>query len=70
MWYNRGVNLFDLREKIIDFLKDYSFLLSETKYKSKYGKGLKILSPKQMLQRLPVSLAQIKAGNTSENLLN
>ena len=31
---------------------------------------LKILSPKQMLQRLPIALAQVKAGNTSENLLN
>ena len=31
---------------------------------------LKILSPKQMLQRLPVALAQVKAGNTSENLLH
>ena len=32
--------------------------------------SLKILSPKQMLQRLPIALAQVKAGNTSENLLN
>ena len=32
--------------------------------------NLKILSPKQMLQRLPIALAQVKAGNTSENLLN
>ena len=31
---------------------------------------LKILSPKQMLQRLPIVLAQVKAGNNSENLLN
>ena len=31
---------------------------------------LKILSPKQMLQRLPIALAQVKAGNMSENLLN
>ena len=31
---------------------------------------LKILSPKEMLQRLPIVLAQAKAGNTSENLLN
>ena len=30
----------------------------------------KILSPKQMLQRLPMALAQVKAGNTSENLLS
>ena len=31
---------------------------------------LKILTPKQMLQRLPIALAQIKAGNNSENLSN
>ena len=29
-----------------------------------------MLTPKQMLQRLPIPLAQVKAGNTSENLLN
>ena len=34
------------------------------------GKGLKILTPKQMLQRFPIALAQVKAGNNSENLLN
>ena len=34
------------------------------------GKGLKILTPKQMLQRLPIALAQVKAGNNSESLLN
>ena len=33
------------------------------------GKGLKILTPKQMLQRLPIALAQVKAGN-SESFLN
>ena len=32
--------------------------------------GLKILSPKQMLQRLSIALALVKSGNTSENLLN
>ena len=32
--------------------------------------GLKILTPKRMLQRLPIALAQVKAGNTSEKLLN
>ena len=31
--------------------------------------GLKVLTPKQMLQRLPIALAQVKAGN-SESLLN
>ena len=33
-------------------------------------KGLKILTPKQMLQRLPIALAQVKAGNNSESLLH
>ena len=34
------------------------------------GTGLKILTPKQMLQRLPIALAQVKADNNSESLLN
>ena len=33
--------MFDLREKIINFFRDYCFLLSETKYKEKYEKGFK-----------------------------
>ena len=44
--------------------------LSVAKYKTKYRDGLKILTPKQMLQRLPIALVQVKAGNNSENLLN
>ena len=32
------------------------------------GKGLKILTPSQMLSRLPISLAHLKAGNNSEKL--
>ena len=31
-------------------------------------KGLKILTPDQMLSRLPISLAQLKAGNNSQKL--
>ena len=34
------------------------------------GQGLKILTPEQMLTRLPISLAQLKAGNNSEKLKN
>ena len=34
------------------------------------GTGLKILTPKQVLQRLPIGLAQVKVGNNSESLLN
>ena len=39
-------------------------------YKTKQGTNLKILTPKQMLQRLPTALAQVKAGNSSGHLLN
>ena len=45
-------------------------MILEAKIKATEGKGLKILTPKQMLQRLPVALAQIKAGNNSESSLN
>ena len=34
------------------------------------GTGRKVLTPKQMLQRLLIAPAQIKAGNNSESLLN
>ena len=34
------------------------------------GSGLKILTPNQMLSRLPITLAQLKAGNNSEKLKN
>ena len=44
-------------------------MLSEAKYKAKHG-GPKILTPKQMLQRLPIALVQVKAGNNSESFLN
>ena len=38
--------------------------------RNQQGKGLKILTPSQMLSRLPISLAQLKAGNNSEKLKN
>ena len=42
----------------------------EAKHRATKGTGLKILTPKQLLQRLPIALAQVKAGNNSESLLN
>ena len=49
-------------------------MLSDANYNAKQnetkGKRLKVLTPKQMLQRLPIALAQVKAGNNSQNLLN
>ena len=58
--------LYKSRQAVIKLFIDYSSIASE----AKQGKGLKILTPKQMLQKLPIALAQVKAGNTSENLLN
>ena len=45
-------------------------MTSEAKYKATKETGVKILTPKQMLQRLPIALPQVKAGNNSESLLN
>ena len=48
---------------------DLKLFTNQKKNETK-GKGLKILTPKQMLQRLPIALAQVKTGNISESLLN
>ena len=62
---------YNSREEVINFSRDFIEMLSDAKYNPKQdeatGKGLKILSPKQ---RLPIALAQVKAGNNSESLLN
>ena len=67
-------NLYDSRQKIIDLFNNYSKIKSEAIYRSKHdetkGRWFKILTSKQMLQRLPVALAQVKAGNNSKSLLN
>ena len=66
--------LYKARNEATEFCDDYSLMMSETKYKAKQnetkGVGLKILTPKQVLQRLPIAFAQVKAGNNSESLLN
>ena len=66
--------LYKARNEAIKFDDDYSSIMSEARAKAKAkatkGTGLKILTPKQMLQRLPIALAQVNAGNNSESLLN
>ena len=65
--------LYKARNEVIKIFDDYSSMVFEAKNKAKNeisGKGLKILTPKQMFQRLPLALVQVKAGNNSENLLN
>ena len=65
-------NFYEAREMVLNGFKNKIFLTKST------GTGLfntdnsklKILTPKQMLQRLPIALAQVKVGNNLENLLN
>ena len=71
---NNLKKFYNSREEVINFFRDYIEMLSDANYDARKneteGKGLKILTPKQMLQRLPIALAQVKAGNNSESLLN
>ena len=53
-------------EKIIDIVERILYF----NQLNQSGQGLKILIPNQMLSRLPISLAQLKAGNNSEKLKN
>ena len=53
-------------KKIIDIVER----ILELNSKKQLGVGLKILTPDQMLSRLPITLAQLKAGNNSEKLKN
>ena len=53
--------ILEIVEEILDFNK---------RIWKQQGSGLKILTPDQMLSRLPISLAQLKAGNNSEKLKN
>ena len=63
--YESTYALYEGRELILNAFRSGMFPIKGTK-----GEGLKILTPKQMLQRLPIALAQVKAVNTSETLLN
>ena len=63
---------FNARDSAIKFIEDYGSMILEAKKlaKEQKGTGLKILTPNQMLKRLPIALAQVKAVNNSESLLN
>ena len=57
--------IFDGRKLVTSAFKRGLFPLKSTP-----GTGLKILTPKLLLQRLTICLTQVKAGSNSENLLN
>ena len=64
--------LYNVREDAMKFIEDYGSMILEAKRLAREQEGtvLNILTPNQMLKRLPIALAQIKAGNNSESLLN
>ena len=53
-------------DKIVEIVEDILKFNEEKQER----KGIKILTPSQMLSRLPISLAQLEAGNNSEELKN
>ena len=59
-------------EKLNQILEMVNVILEFNKdiQKQQEGPGLKILTPNQMLSRLPITLAQLEAGNNSEKLKN
>ena len=63
--------LFNAKNSAIKFIEDHGSMILEAKKlaKEQEGTGLKILTPNQILKRLPIALAQIKAGNNSESVL-
>ena len=69
-----NINMFyNARDNAIQFINDYGSMILEAKrlaIEYQESKGLKILTPNQMLKRLPIALAQVKPGNNSESLLN
>ena len=71
---NNITRFYNSKEETINSFRDYGKMILDAVHKSKQNKtkgtGLKILTSKQMLQRLPIALAQVKAGNNSESLLN
>ena len=57
-------------EKPDKILKIVEEILDFNNKQNQIGEGLKKLTPNQMLSRLPITLAQLKAGNNSEKLKN
>ena len=73
---NNLETLYNSTEEVFIFVETIlkCYLMLSVNYNPKQnetkGTGLQILTPKEMLQRLPIALAQVKAGNNSESLLN
>ena len=62
--------LYNVWDVLSVFFNYYFTIVPEVKHNTIYREAIKILTLKEMLQRLSIALAQVKAGNTSESLLN
>ena len=65
--------LYTGRQEVLEAFQNGIFSVNKTSstgFSDYRQSNLKVLTPKQMFQRLPIVLAQVKAGNTSESLLN
>ena len=63
-------NFLNAREKVLNGFKSKLFLIKSIGSDLADHSKFKKLTPKQMLQPLPIALAKVKAGNNSENVLN
>ena len=57
---NKGLN------KMLEIIKEIVIFSRQ----NQQGEGIKILTPNQMFNRLPIALAQLQAGNNSNKLKN
>ena len=62
--------LYKARKSVIELFNDYSSIVSEANLKATKWTEHEILTPKQMLQRLSIAYAQVKASKNSKNLLS
>ena len=65
----------EMSKEEIEIAKPYNIVkvvkkILEINEHSQEGQGIKVLTPNQMFSRLPISLAQLKAGTNSEKLKN
>ena len=71
---NNVEKFYSSSEEVINFFRDYIEMLSDANYDAKQNEtkrtGLKILTPKQMLQGLLIALPQVRAHNNTESLLH
>ena len=61
---------FENEEETLRDIPDLESEASAAQRRNQREQGLKILSPSQMLSRLPISLAQLKAGSNSQKIRN